>query len=467
VFALPLLVIIAIVVVVFLSRRESGPSRGRWSASAKAEGGIEASAATAPGISQVAVEPGEEKGPEALSAGAVSPQWLRRRVDDWVKAGIIDRGQGKALVAHESAYGTVVEKAAHVSGVVTVVSIVGSVLLAVGVILLLGRRWHEIHWVARVILPVVAVIALGAVGWYLRYGRRFPRTGEAFIFSAAVATGGAVFLVADAISASLENPLLLVFWFLPLIPLGYLAESQLVLALGVGVGYAALGWSGANWLEGTGLTATVAIGFYAIVGVIVLAVGTLHRVVGASREGAVYWWLGLLTMIGSTYLLGNRHVYEVGYSAPGRLWVAFGIAIGIALVLLAAAAWFDRRTEDRVKIGQLACGGLVVAVAAIPLLFPSLGGWAYFAMANLVLLVVLSAMVVLGIRAREALLLNGALVAFAVVVLTRYMEVGVDSLGRELGFVIGGLLLIGVAAGLERFRRSAVARWTGRTPSRS
>ncbi len=464
-FALPLLVIIAIVVVVVFSGRESGPSRGRWGASAKAEGGIEAQAAAVPGVSGISVEPGIGEQAEAHSADAVNPRWLQRRVDEWVKAGIIDRGQGRALVAHESAHGAAAEKAAHVSGVVTVVSIVGSVLLAVGVILLLGRRWDEMPRVVRGILPVLAVAVLGAVGWYLRYRRRFPRTGEAFIFSAALATGGAVFLVADAVGASLDNPLFLVFWFLPLLPLGYLAESRLVLALGVAVGYAALGWSGADWLEGTGLTATVAIAFYAIVGVIVLAVGTLHRVAGADREGAVYWWLGLLTVIGSTCLLGNRHVYEAGYSAPGGLWVAFGIATGAALALLAAAAWFDRRTDGRVRTGQAVCGGLVVGVAAIPMLFPSLGVWAYFAMANLVLLVVLSGMVILGIQAREALLLNGALIAFAVVVLVRYMEVGFDSLGRELGFVIGGLLLIGVAAGLERFRRSAVARWTGRALS--
>ena len=58
-----------------------------------------------------------------------------------------------------------------------------------------------------------------------------------------------------------------------------------------------------------------------------------------------------------------------------------------------------------------------------------------------------------GIRKTVAVL-----AVFAVAVFARYLEIGAGMLGTGTSMVVGGALLIGLGVGLERARRSIVAR---------
>jgi uncharacterized membrane protein len=63
-----------------------------------------------------------------------------------------------------------------------------------------------------------------------------------------------------------------------------------------------------------------------------------------------------------------------------------------------------------------------------------------------------------GVAIGRQSLVNIALVVFAVSVFARYIEIGAGMLGTGTAMIFGGVLLIGLGVGLERFRRSLVAR---------
>ena len=81
-----------------------------------------------------------------------------------------------------------------------------------------------------------------------------------------------------------------------------------------------------------------------------------------------------------------------------------------------------------------------------------------FMLANAVMLGFVAALVVGGISTGRQAFVNLGLVVFAVTVFARYLEIGAGMLGTGTAMILGGLLLIGLGVGLERFRRSLIAR---------
>jgi hypothetical protein len=67
--------------------------------------------------------------------------------------------------------------------------------------------------------------------------------------------------------------------------------------------------------------------------------------------------------------------------------------------------------------------------------------------------------VVVGILTRHEVLVNLSLVFFGIAVITRYIEIGGGMFGTAVSMMVGGVLFIGLAWGLERVRRTLLSRF--------
>jgi len=410
---------------------------------------------------------------ETLDTPQPDPGWLRNRVREWESAEIVTHEQAESILEFERERAGAVEQAVGVHRIIGIVSTFGGLLLGAGLLLFVASNWADLPRLARVVIAVATVVALQATGYWLRYRTAYHRTGATFLLLGAIAYGGAIFLVGQTYNYPLDDPSLLLLWFLPVLPMAYLVRSRAITTLGILVGYGALGYRLSGWLDGpTGSRWDYWWqAFFIVVGVAVTAVGYLHRRIETVQPlGRPYQWIGAMTVLVLLYVMSFEGWYGPFGGRPEGLragWLAtvpFGmgtvltvavVATVTSIVLLWERGDFDRPALAGIAVPAVA-GYLLVALLASA---PYRSTLVPFALANVLLFATLVGLVVVGILTRQGALVNAALVFFGIAVITRYIEIGGGMFGTAVSMMVGGVLFIGLAWGLERVRRTLLSRF--------
>ena len=394
------------------------------------------------------------------------PEEVRR----WQDQGIISAEQGRAIISGYPASGRPVAVRRTQGRLVTILSILGAVLVGLGVILFFASNWQEIPKPVKLAMILIAIPAVYGIGYWLRYWRGYQRVGTAVILLACLLYGAGIHLVAQAYNVPVNDPNLFLYWFVGVLPLAYLTRSQAILYLVVGLFLAAVGFRLPDWLDSSerGVVAG-AFSLYLVLGVVLYALGRLQAQFDLTRSYArVYEVLGLVTAFGALYLLTFRELYDrFGYRAPrieedigGEFWIAFYVAVGLAIVVNGLVftrlarhrlPWLTAALESGAALVILGAGILVVNLEVGEDVF-------YPIMFNAVLLLGMVGLLFAGyLRGREYLI-NIALAFFILDVITRYFEFGWTLLDRSLVFIVAGAILLGGGLLLERGRRHVFQR---------
>jgi uncharacterized membrane protein len=186
-----------------------------------------------------------------LEKRSADSRFLERLPDEfnyWQGRGIIAPEQGRAIIGSYEMSDTA--RATH-GRLVTILAILGSVLVGLGVILFFASNWQEISREVKLALMLIAVPVAYRIGYWLRYLRGYHRVGTAALFLAGIIYGAAIHLVAQAYNIPVNDPNLLLFWFLGVIPLAYVTRSESITVLGIGLFLGAIGFRIPVWLDNT------------------------------------------------------------------------------------------------------------------------------------------------------------------------------------------------------------------------
>lgn len=394
---------------------------------------------------------------------------LPEEVREWRERGIISQDQGRAILDLYN-----VEEASQEarSRLVIVLAILGSVLVGLGVILFFASNWQEISREVKLGLMLVGVPAAYAAGYWLRYLRGYERVGTAILLLAAVFYGAAIHLVAQAYNIPVNDPNLLLFWFLGVLPLAYVIRSEAMLVLGVGLFLAAVGFRIQVWLVDFDLIPFRVFPLYLVLGLMLYGLGKLQAQFELTRVySRAFEIVGLLTTFAGVYLLSFRFWWEEFFGsrmdtggASTEFWVTGGIAIAVA-VLAFAATLLARAAQAR-AMSTLPYEGmgalLLLAAACLVVLLPVNSDLVYPLLFNFLLLAGIIGLIFLGYFRGREVFINLALLVFSVDVVTRYFEFSFDLLDRSVVFIVAGVILLAGGFLLERGRRHMMAQL--RTP---
>ncbi len=177
--------------------------------------------------------------------------WVRLPVEvqRWQDQGIISPEQGRAIISGYTASGGPVAVHRTQGRLVTILAILGSVLVGLGVILFFASNWQEIPKSVKLAMILIAIPAAYGIGYWLRYSRGYERVGTAVVLLGCLLYGAGIHLVAQAYNVPVNDPILFLYWFLGVLPLAYLTRSQVILYLGVGLFLAAVGFRLQDWLD--------------------------------------------------------------------------------------------------------------------------------------------------------------------------------------------------------------------------
>ena len=410
---------------------------------------------------------------------------LRAEIAGWQADGIISADQaaairqryaGDAAVAADDDVGVddagdTAPGSAIGNRVISVIAVMGVSLIGLGIIAFIASNWSEIPHSARLALLIGGTLAIYAIGGALRYRWQYLRTGTAVILLGAIAYGAALHLIAQIYHLPVYHPNLMPAWFAGVIPLAYIVRSRAILTLALAlllasVGFRAQGWAQDAWGYDPGPHLALA---YVTLGALLLTLGRLQSRYAPTRIFArIFDLTGLLTVAAVVYVLGFK-AGNVFSDVPAYFWVndllteywaMIGVGWAAAIATTGYVVWKERghhAAPARWEASAIAVIGLVTAAAFLGFAFGV--AWLWWAF-NLVMLAGIIAMIAAGYHWQRAWLINLAVALFAVALLTRYFEWGIQwgLLNQSLAFIVTGIVLLAGGFALEFLRRRMVRR---------
>lgn len=170
-------------------------------------------------------------------------QWLYRELPDLVSRGVITEATANNLRGH---YGEV-KTADKKWFVIILCSVLGALLIGLGIILLFGHNWEELSRPVRTVLSLLPLMIAQVLAFWAvlkRPASQALKEGTATFLSLMV--GSSIALISQTYNIPNDTPAFILTWMLLIVPLAYFMEATIPAAIYVaGVSM----WSGHFWNE--------------------------------------------------------------------------------------------------------------------------------------------------------------------------------------------------------------------------
>lgn len=356
---------------------------------------------------------------------------LEKDTDDWVRAGIISPEQKARIL--ETRPG-----ADREGRTMQLVGWIGGVLVGVGLTLWVANNWQYLHDAWRTLLLVTVSGLFVWAGWSFT-ARKYTVLGHVGYGLSGVAIGGTIFQIANWAHLPPNNPTLMLLWLGALVPMAYAFRSfplalEAIIVLPI-------------WMSWTAGNANLPGNAFLLIGCTALGVYGMAQWHDAARWpgfAIVYEAAGataiLVLALVATFLHG-QHLEQA--RADGLLIATGSLALG------AFAAGVVKAFMPR---GQPTWDVAVRAVFLLLALVALFGTGQ--ALVNILFPLLLVALILVAVQARNELIVNVGLMFFVAEILARYFDFLFDSLDPSAFFIIGGLMLLGLAFAVQKLRRT-------------
>jgi uncharacterized membrane protein len=344
-----------------------------------------------------------------------------------------------------------------------IISFVGAVLVACGIILLIAANWGEIPRGVKIAVGLLLMLGAHGGGWYLReVNGKYRKSGEALHLVGSGLFLGNIALIGQIYHLSARPPNAFLLWWAGIAALPWLLRSKAqhvlsLLAFGLWFGLE-INQAGSPVFFGND---EYQILLYALLGLVYLGGGYCLRRTSFAEFASPTEKLGLLAFLAFAYPLTWGVLYrEHGGLATVSPWI-FPALAALALLLLAGGvpALTDLSRQWRWTWGLALAAGIGL-LAGEPFLAPH---WAvgydqqndaYHWVCAVGLFVFCLLQIQVGVQRRSEFMVNLGVAFIALLIIATYVNL-VGSMARMgLMFLAGGVFLIVFGIYLEKKRRS-------------
>ena len=397
---------------------------------------------------------------------------LPSELSRWEADGVITAEQSQAIGARYSPAELAPRSARARGRLVTGLSIIGVVLVGLGVIFFFAANWDGIDRWPKLAIILASIFLAHGLGYYLRYHRDYQRVGSAMVLLACIIYGAGVHLVSQVYNVDVNDPRLMLFWFLGVLPLVYIVKSQPIQFLGLVLFFLAVGFRLPGWTDDVSRgEAVLGASLFLILGLFILALGRMKEEIAAFRPySEVFELVGMITALGAVFVLTFKDVLssDGGLFVQGDTEIAFRIVIvaagALTLALVLSTAWLHRRNEQSFTLNGIEGVAIVVLLAAAYVVMgvdgdlDGNGDVLFTVVFNALLALALLGVLVSGyLRGKEAWV-NIGLAFIGINIIARYFEYSWDLLDRSLIFVAAGVILLLGGYLVERGRQAMLDR---------
>ena len=344
-----------------------------------------------------------------------------------------------------------------------IISFVGAVLVACGIILLIAANWGEIPRGVKIAVGLLLMLGAHGGGWYLReVNGQYRKSGEALHLVGSGLFLGNIALIGQIYHLSARPPNAFLLWWAGIAALPWLLRSKAqhvlsLLAFGLWFGLE-INQEGSPIFFGND---EYQILLYALLGLVYLGGGYCLRRTSFAEFASPTEKLGLLAFLAFAYPLTWGVLYrEHGGLATVSPWI-FPALAALALLLLAGGvpALTDLSRQWRWTWGLALAGGIGLLVGELFVAPHWAVGYdqqndAYHWVCAVGLFVFCLLQIQVGVQRRSEFMVNLGVAFIALLIIATYVNL-VGSMARTgLMFLAGGVFLIVFGIYLEKKRRS-------------
>jgi uncharacterized membrane protein len=372
--------------------------------------------------------------------------WLNPEIDRWVRTGIISADQAERIRALYESPSAPRAGEPRRSRPVVILSVLGALFIAAGIVLFFAHNWTDIPRWGKLLVISGALAGMYAAADKFLFSRRGKSSvvGTSLLLAAGGVYGAAIFLIGQIYNLNSHWPNGLLVWWLGVLPLAYVFDSQALIWLTLVIGQ--------SWFCSELLTYTseqVGLGLILLLTLLLWTLADAHERLGAALAGPIRAFAameGLAVLLLRTWPLWGRYDQRQQHPAAfALLCAAIGVLLAwdIAAKRTRAAAW---------KFEPRAIAGLTIYAALFIFVPLGSGGWARVAY-NAILLAVIAGVLARGIRRAQPWMVNIAVSFIAFEAIARYIDAFWGYLARSAAFLVSGVLLLAGGWLLERQRR--------------
>lgn len=380
-----------------------------------------------------------------------SKEWLEEEVDAWKKDGIINHSQAQAILAR---YGLakqpekidIQKKEDKHSNLIMIVSIIGAILVGLGIIVFVASNWQKIPAFFKLTLLFGTTFVTYFAGWKLEHNAH-PKLGHALLFLGSLFTGATIFLTAQIFHVEANAHWLLLLWFLAVAPLSYGFDSKPTLILSLLIFG---GWVGMyGKLDDSGV--------FLFYGLMLFGMGYLHEKTQFSRFKGSYQAFGLLFTLAILYagIISELELID----KIGSHWLAY-IFLILAFATVITSSFFLGKEVGKT---QEFVWNMLAFIMAVSLWMLSQSpdilkaySWPILITYHILFFVLVFFTVMSGYYQGFASFINVGLIFFVLYIGYFYFTTIFKYLPKSLALVIGGIVLLVGGWYLEKKRRSII-----------
>ncbi|MDR3612310.1 MAG: DUF2157 domain-containing protein [Candidatus Obscuribacterales bacterium] len=402
---------------------------------------------------------------------------LKKEVPLWIEAGVIQQTNAVTLLAMYP----VTESS---NRLITIISILGSVLVGLGVLLFVGSNWQAMSSLMKLGIICGFIVTVNMLALKLHFHSHHQKLGSALFLLGGMIYGAGVWLIAQTFQLDLNWSLGLSIWSFGLIPMAVVTRSHPLVVLN-GLVLLLWGYCQPQFFQALIVFALAMFLSYsfksrsAMVMALIQGLGIWYsgqgsQIIGPIMPAFLYastlfswylWHRSYKPLFANCYLvislfIGFCSVYITTIDSGGSFTNSNSYLPLATLVMLTTASItyvFKTVKTNRDEIAALIFMiPLMMAIMSIGNTFTPVT-WPFKLLANAILFSSLIAVIYSGARRLESTIaVNICTVFFAIAVLTRYFDTFFAMMNRSIFFILGGLILLAGGYLLEQQRRTFV-----------
>lgn len=342
-----------------------------------------------------------------------------------------------------------------------IISFVGAVLVAAGIVLLIAANWDAIPRGVKLATSLVLMLAAHAGGWWLREVKPdYRKTGEALHLIGSLLFLGNIALVGQIYHLVSRPPNAFLLWWAGIVALPWLLRSKAhhllaLLAFGIWFGFE-INQAGSL----VRLNDECQVLAYALLGLVYVGFGYVLRRSAFASFAKVTERLGLVAFLIFAYpLTWQGFLGDYNQAVTGSYWILPVLAVLAATLVALGAKTLELDWQWRWTWGLTLAiaAGLLVAAFYAP--HERIWGWhqgftPVNAFAALALFVFCLLQIQVGLQERSAFLVNLGVVFIALDIIAAYIGLFGTMARTGLMFVVSGVFLMVFGVYLEKKRRA-------------
>lgn len=380
-----------------------------------------------------------------------------KQIKKWLSEGKISEEQASMMIAENS----VAAKEKSGNKFLSVISVLGSIFLGVGIIWIVASNWDGMPDIVKIIVLLGSTGGLIYLGYEIGFNKEnFPKTGHSLILLGAILFGSSIFLIAQIYNVEANASYLIFLWLVGILPLVYIFQSPLITFLSCIVfclWFNSIIFEDFNDFDAKGIAFITF--FYQTFGLLLFSIGSLHYFLEKyAKVARAYRLIGIYLVICVLFVFTFRFLFEGLEELSSELTanpMMISVIYGFIVVMLGINLKFNPSKSDSNLLENIIALTILTVIFALNMAIEFEQYYTVFwLLFNILFVGLIIVLFRIGYNRRDMKLVNIASISTFFFLIFKFFDIFSNLLDNGITWLVFGVVLLVGSILFEKKRRT-------------